>query len=120
MSDVIERIDSKNPSKEDLKELLEELKRLKKVDVRTVDKDTLVDIKDVKIKTELPVLERLIDYIKQVKNPYCYKIDGIVVKVNFTGERSINECIKDALFGGGLSDPEVPRFGGKNKGGWAI
>ena len=111
MSNVIERIDPKNPSREDLKELSEELKRLREVDVKTVDRDTLVDLKDVKINQELPVLERLIDFIKQIKNPYCYKMNGMVIKVSFAGEKSLNDCIKEATFGGGISDPDVPRYG---------
>lgn len=111
MSDIIERIDPKNPSREDLTELLEELKKLKEVDVRTVDKESLVDINTVKIDPNLPLLERTIDYIKQVKNPYCYRNKDVVVKVSFLGERSINDCIKNALYGGGISTPDVPRWG---------
>ena len=111
MANIIETIDPKNPSKEDLAALIEELKKLREVDIRTVDKNDLVDIDSVKIRTELPILERTIDYIKQIKNPYCYKMKDIVIKVSFLGERSISDCIRDALYGGGLSDPEVPRFG---------
>lgn len=111
MANIIETIDPKNPSREDLEELINELKKLREVDIRTVDKNDLVDIDSVKIHTELPVLERTIDYIKQIKNPYCYKMKDVVIKVSFLGERTINECIKDALYGGGLSDPEVPRYG---------
>ena len=111
MTNIIETIDSKNPSREDLQELLEELHRLKTIDIRTVDAETLVDVKDVTIKTDLPLLERTIDYIKQIKNPYCYRVGNTVVKVSFLGEKSINDCLVNALFGGGISDPEVPRYG---------
>ncbi|MCR5624021.1 MAG: hypothetical protein K6G11_02135 [Lachnospiraceae bacterium] len=115
MTSVIETIDSKNPSKEDLQKLLEELKRLKEVDIRTVDINELVDISSVEIKMDLPVLERVIDYIKQVKNPYCYRVHNTAVKVSFTGDKSLNDCLKTALYGGGSSNPELPRYG---KGGW--
>ena len=111
MTGIIETIDPKNPSREDLQKLLEELNILKKVDIRTVDKDSLIDVKNVKIRTELPLLERTIDFIKQIKNPYCYRVGDIAVKVSCLGEKSINDCIRDALFGGGLSNPEVPRYG---------
>lgn len=111
MKNIIETIDAKNPSREDLQALLEELQRLKQVDIRTVDKDTLVDIGTVKIDTSLPMLERLIDFIKQVKNPYCYKIRDTAIKVSFSGEKSINDCLREAMFGGGISDLEVPRYG---------
>ena len=37
----------------------EELEDMKKVDIRTVDIDTLRDIRDVKINTDLPKEERI-------------------------------------------------------------
>lgn len=99
---IIETI-STNPKREELKELLEELRRLKQQDIREVDSDALVDIAEVKIRTDLSQIERIIDYIKQVRNPYCYKIGGTVVKVRFMNEKSVSECLEDALFGGGSS-----------------
>ena len=53
MANIIETIDPKNPSREDLEELINELKKLREVDIRTVDKNDLVDIDSVKIHTEL-------------------------------------------------------------------
>lgn len=100
-SSVIERIDVKNPKYEDLLELQEELEILKKVDIRTVKKEDLVDISDIHIDPSLPQLERMLTFIKQVKNPYCYLWHNIIIKTSFAGERSINDCFKLALFGGG-------------------
>ena len=56
---------------------------MKNIDIRTVDPSTLVDIKTVKINTELTVEERKKDYIRQVKNPYCFKCGKVVVKMSF-------------------------------------
>ena len=95
MANIIETIDPKNPSREDLEELINELKKLREVDIRTVDKNDLVDIDSVKIHTELPVLERTIDYIKQIKNPYCYKMIGNAVPVLFA--KGIAEAMYDVL-----------------------
>ena len=41
---------------------------MKNIDVRTVDRETLVDIRDVMIDTKLPQRERLLDFIRQVKS----------------------------------------------------
>jgi hypothetical protein len=60
-----------------------ELEAMKNIDIITVDPSTLVDIQTVKINTELPTEERIADYIKQVKNPYCYKCGDTVIKSNF-------------------------------------
>ena len=57
---------------------LEELQEMAAVDIRTVDKSTLAELDDVEIHEELPQAERIADYIKQIKNPYCYKSHGIV------------------------------------------
>ena len=59
------------------------LREMKEIDIRTVDPDTLVDIKTVTVNTHLPIDERKKDYIKQVKNPYCFKCGKVVVKMSF-------------------------------------
>ena len=111
MTSVIDRIDPKNPSREDLRELTELLKRLREVDVRTVDAGELVEATEVRVRGDLPVFERYVDYLRQIRNPYCYKVNGTVVKVRFAGERSASDCVRDALFGGGGSNPGLPRYG---------
>ena len=59
----------------------EDLERMKSVDIKTVDKDTLVDINLVKIDESLPREERVRDYIRQIGNPYCYLDHGVTVKI---------------------------------------
>ncbi len=62
----------------------EEIDAMRDVDVRTVDPDTLRDIRDVKVNMELPKKERILDFIKQIGNPYCYRHGKYVVKVSYT------------------------------------
>ncbi len=57
---------------------------LRKVDVREVDPNTLVDIREVKIDQSLPKEQRMADFIRQVKNPYCFRVGKVVVGVGFT------------------------------------
>lgn len=59
------------------------LKDLKKVDICDVQKKTLVDIKNVAIDTNMERTERILDYIRQIKNPYCFVCEGVIVKMNF-------------------------------------
>lgn len=54
------------------------------VDIRTVDPETLTDIRDVEVNTELPKRERILDFIRQIGNPYCYRHGKYVVKISFT------------------------------------
>ena len=65
---------------------------MKNIDLNTVDRDALVDIRDVKVDTALPKRERAIDFIRQIGNPYCYKHGKYVVKVGFAdSEISLEE-----------------------------
>lgn len=59
------------------------LEQMQNVDIRTVDKDSLRDIGDVQIDKSLPREQRLLEFIKQIGNPYCYRCGKAVVKVSF-------------------------------------
>lgn len=83
---------------------LEELTRMKNVDIKKVKKEDLVDIGTVTVNKELPVKERVEDYIRQINNPYCYVDHGIIVKISFTGEKSLEDTLKSAVF----SDSQNP------------
>ena len=58
---------------------LAELDTLSAVDIKTVDPEQLVDIH-----TELPREERVLDFIRQIRNPYCFRHGKIVVKIGFS------------------------------------
>ena len=60
---------------------------MKSIDLDTVNRDELVDIRDVKVNTALPKRERALDFIRQIGNPYCYKHGKYVVKVGFSTQR---------------------------------
>ena len=75
-----------------------ELEKLKNVDIKTVKKEDLVDISTVKINTNLPVKERVEDYIRQIKNPYCYLDHGVIVKLTFSGNKDMEECLRSIVF----------------------
>lgn len=75
----------------------EELKRMADVDIREVDDSTLVDIETVKINEKLPKKERTMDYIRQIGNPYCYRSHGVTVKISFTGDKNLTDCLASVL-----------------------
>ena len=65
---------------------------------RQVLLDELVDIRDVKIDKTLPVEERVISYVKQIKNPYMFKVGNTVVRVSYTeGGPSLQELVEQML-----------------------
>ena len=86
----------------------EELEEMRRIDPRTVDKDTLVEIAGIDIDTTLPREERMESFIKQVKNPYCYLDHGVVVKIAFSGYKTMEEVLKDAVISEAESIPDAP------------
>ena len=63
---------------------MEQIEAMQNVDIRTVDPTGLRDIREVKVNTDLPKRERILDFIRQIGNPYCYRHGKYVVKVSFT------------------------------------
>lgn len=76
----------------------EELRELAAVDVRTVDIDSLTDLRDVEIDTKAPVEKKLASFAKQTKNPYVNRIGDYVVKVCYQEEGStIDEKMEEYI-----------------------
>jgi len=75
---------------------METLHRMRDVDINTVDKSTLRDLRKVRVKKDLPVPEREADFIEQVGNPYCFMVGGTVVKLRFKNDGT--SC-KEAFYG---------------------
>lgn len=71
---------------------------MRNVDVRTVSRDDLVDIRDVKIDPDLPKEERIKSFMKQIRNPYCFKVGNVVVKTEFADtDRTLDDCLEHYL-----------------------
>ena len=60
------------------------LDAMRNVDIRKVDRESLRDIRDVQVNTNLPKRERVLDFIRQIGNPYCFRHGKYVVKVCFS------------------------------------
>lgn len=70
------------------------LKEMEDVDIHLVQKESLVDIKDVKVDASLSRTERLREFVKQVGNPYCFLCEGVIVKICFA---DTEETLEDKL-----------------------
>ena len=89
--------------------LPEELKRMSKLDVTSVNPDELVDIRDVQIDDNLNDVDKIQDYIEKIKNPYVYKYGDYIVKLEFENEGStlgelLEELIEKVAKGKGFLD----------------
>ena len=78
---------------------LKELEEMANVDVRTVDPADVTDIDDVVIDMELPKAERVKSYLRQMKNPYIMKTNGVIVKMSFAkgSGRTLTDCLNSIL-----------------------
>lgn len=76
----------------------EELDAMESVDVRTVDIETLTDLRDIVIDTKLPVEKKLASFAKQTNNIFVHRIGDYVVKVRFQEEGpSIDDKMEEYL-----------------------
>lgn len=74
------------------------LESMKQMDIRHVDKGELVDLNSVRIDDTAPVEQRISDFVKQIRNPYCFRIGDVAIKVNYqTDGPSFQQNIEDLL-----------------------
>ena len=67
----------------------DDLKKMKTVNINTVDADSLIDIKDVKIDPGLSKEERIEQFLRQIGNPYCFQVSFSET------ERTLEDCLQD-------------------------
>ena len=61
-------------------------------------RESLVDIRDVKLDSSMEQADRVRSFVQQVKNPYRFKVGDVVVNVAYTnGGATLNECFADML-----------------------
>jgi len=60
-----------------------DMEAMRSVDMGKVEHGMLKDIRDVKVDAGLDRAARMLDYIRQIGNPYCYRHGDYVVKISF-------------------------------------
>ena len=77
-----------------------DLINLKTAAIADYSKDSLVDLRDVKIDSGKSVPEKMNDYFEQIKNPYLFKVGDMRVKLSFGGERSFTDALGAVISNG--------------------
>ena len=70
--------------KYNIKELEEKLKISKDIDLSKINIDEVDDLNEIRISRRKSKEERIIDFISKTKNPYIFKVNGRLVKLEFT------------------------------------
>ena len=76
----------------------QELERLRLLDIKDVSRDDLQELSEVKLYSDLPVQERLELFLCQIRNPYCFKVNGTPVQVSFSDSpKTLDEALNNYL-----------------------
>ena len=59
---------------------------MSQVEIEKINPSTLADISNIDINQTLPHEEKILSYIQQMGNPYCFISSGVPVRVCFAGE----------------------------------
>ena len=74
------------------------LQELKRVNIKEVNPDELVDISEIEIDTKQSVQKRVKEYVEQVHNPYLVRVGEYVVKIGYSDcEETLNDLMKQYI-----------------------
>lgn len=74
------------------------LERMKEMDIREADINTLADILEIKIDSDLDSTEKKREFIRQIKNPYLYRQGEYVVKLSFADtDATLTDRLKEYI-----------------------
>ena len=76
------------------------LKNLRNADVSACIIDELVDLQDIEINRKLPINRRAVDFVEKIGNPYLFRVDDVVVKVEFGDGKDFSEILTDVILAG--------------------
>ena len=73
----------------------------KQTALQTCDPDKLVDLRHIHIDASLPLRERKERYRQQIRDPYLFKVDGLIIRAVYPPEAKnrLSDAIA-ALLGG--------------------
>lgn len=77
----------------------EELIKLSKLNLGSIDISELKELTDIWIAPDAPVEIRLETFLEKIRNPYCFLVHGIPVEISFRNENqeTLEECLLQYL-----------------------
>ncbi len=86
-----------NISKEELENYKNiDFNKLKNMDINSIRLEDLKDINDIEIDDSLPYELKVLKFIQQIKNPYFFKVDDVIVNSTYNDPKE-NIYIEDCL-----------------------
>lgn len=85
-------------SKIDIEKLEQKLERCKNICIDEVDKNEIEDISKININKRKSSKDRILDFLNSVSNPYIFKVNGKLVKIEFSNNtRTAESCITNVI-----------------------
>lgn len=83
------------------REKMEEWEKLKSVDIRTVNRDGLIDVTRIPEDDSDDVDKemQMRTFLRNVKNPYCFMVGDVIVKSSFTEGISLKQRLRELADG---------------------
>ncbi|WP_440896991.1 DUF6870 family protein [Amphibacillus sp. Q70] len=66
--------------------------------IETLEKNELVNISTINIKNELTHEKKILDFLEQIRNPYCFRCGDVPVRVCFSESGTTLETALQELF----------------------
>lgn len=75
-----------------------DLEALKNVDIERVNRSDLIDIETVSVGKHIKDEDRIAEFIRQLRNPYCFISGKYVIKARYTDNGpTIEECVRGII-----------------------
>lgn len=68
---------------------LEKLNIFRNTDFKNCDVSNIADIRKIVIDTSKPLSDRVNSFFIDVNNPYLFKVDDVIVSIDYCGEKSL-------------------------------
>ena len=76
------------------------IKSLANTDITSIDRTRLADIRKIKVDEELPADEKIARFVDEVKNPYCFLVGDVPVKIRFKSQgQDLKNMLSDYFVG---------------------
>ena len=85
-------------NKYNYEELKEKIDRCKSIELSDINPDDVDELDSIKIDRKKSKEERILDFITKSKNPYIFKVEGKLVKIEYSNNgRNAEECIMNGI-----------------------
>lgn len=85
-------------SKIDFELLEKKLEKCRNVNINEVDANDIEDISNINISKRKSSKDRILDFLNNTSNPYIFKVNGKLVKIEFSNNNKTAEsCITNII-----------------------